>query len=52
LRSQESVAAAETLPELFEIAHCRDTLAATLPQDLCKLLRKKGVTSSQIRGVE
>ncbi len=32
LRSPESVAEAETLLELFEIARYRDTLAATLPQ--------------------
>jgi branched-chain amino acid transport system ATP-binding protein len=34
----ESVAEAETLLELFEIARYRDTLAATLPQGVRKLL--------------
>jgi branched-chain amino acid transport system ATP-binding protein len=38
LRSPESVAEAETLLELFEIARYRDTLAATLPQGVRKLL--------------
>jgi len=38
LRSQQSVAEAETLLELFEIARYRDTLAATLPQGVRKLL--------------
>jgi len=38
LRSRESVAEAETLLELFEIARYRHTLAATLPQGVRKLL--------------
>ena len=38
LRSRESVAEAETLLDLFEIARYRDTLAATLPQGVRKLL--------------
>jgi branched-chain amino acid transport system ATP-binding protein len=38
LRSQESVAQAETLLELFEIARYRHALAATLPQGVRKLL--------------
>jgi branched-chain amino acid transport system ATP-binding protein len=38
LRSPESVAAAETLLDLFEIARYRTTLAATLPQGVRKLL--------------
>ena len=38
LRSRESVAEAETLLELFEIARYGDTLAATLPQGVRKLL--------------
>jgi branched-chain amino acid transport system ATP-binding protein len=38
LRSREAVAEAETLLELFEIGRYRDTLAATLPQGVRKLL--------------
>jgi branched-chain amino acid transport system ATP-binding protein len=38
LRSRESVAEADTLLDLFEIARYRDTLAATLPQGVRKLL--------------
>jgi branched-chain amino acid transport system ATP-binding protein len=38
LRSREVVAEAETLLELFAIARYRDTLAATLPQGVRKLL--------------
>jgi branched-chain amino acid transport system ATP-binding protein len=38
LRSRSAVAETETLLELFEIARYRDTLAATLPQGLRKLL--------------
>ena len=38
LRSPEAVAEAETLLELFQIARYRDTLAATLPQGVRKLL--------------
>jgi branched-chain amino acid transport system ATP-binding protein len=38
LRSRESIAEAESLLELFEIARYRNTLAATLPQGVRKLL--------------
>jgi branched-chain amino acid transport system ATP-binding protein len=38
LRSRESIAEAETLLELFEIARYRHALAATLPQGVRKLL--------------
>jgi branched-chain amino acid transport system ATP-binding protein len=38
LRSRESVTEAETLLELFQIAAYRDSLAATLPQGIRKLL--------------
>jgi branched-chain amino acid transport system ATP-binding protein len=38
LRSRESIAEAETLLELFEIVRYRNTLAATLPQGVRKLL--------------
>jgi branched-chain amino acid transport system ATP-binding protein len=38
LRSRESIAEAETLLELFEIARYRNRLAATLPQGVRKLL--------------
>jgi branched-chain amino acid transport system ATP-binding protein len=38
LRSRESVAEAETLLELFQIARYSNTLAATLPQGVRKLL--------------
>lgn len=38
LRSRESVTEAETLLELFQIAPYRDSLAATLPQGIRKLL--------------
>jgi branched-chain amino acid transport system ATP-binding protein len=37
-RSRESVAEAETLLELFQIARYRDTVAVTLPQGVRKLL--------------
>ncbi len=38
LRSREAVAEAETLLDLFQIGRYRDTLAATLPQGVRKLL--------------